>query len=109
MTSLVSPKARRERAPKPPPLARGDRFRRLGLMGLAGVLIFLSFPLTTERDSNLWPLAWVALVPFFEALRGLRGKQGFWFGAFCGLVTNLGGFWWISEVLHDFGHLPFYV
>lgn len=78
-------------------------------MTLAGVLTFLSFPLTTERDSNFWPLGWVALVPFLEALRGLRGKQGFWFGAWGGLVTNVGGFWWISEVLRDFGHLPFYV
>ena len=100
---------KRKRKPKPPPLPRRDWWRRFGLMTLAGVLTFLSFPLTTERDSNFWPLAWVALVPFLEALRGLRGKQGFWFGAWCGLVTNFGGFWWISEVLRDFGHLPFYV
>ena len=26
-------------------------------------MTFLSFPFMTERDSNLWPLAWVALVP----------------------------------------------
>lgn len=81
----------------------------MGLAALAGVLIFLSFPLTTERDSNLWPLAWFALVPLLEALRGLNGRQGFWLGAWCGLVTNFGGFWWISEVLRDFGHLPPYV
>ncbi len=92
-----------------PPLAARDRWRRLGLMALAGVLTFLSFPFTTERDSNLWPLAWFALVPLFEGLRGLRGKQAFWFGAFAGFVTNFGGFWWISEVLREFGHLPGYV
>lgn len=86
-----------------------SRFNRLGLATLAGVLVFLSFPLTTERDSNIWPLAWFALVPLFFALRGLTGRQGFWVGAWCGLVTNFGGFWWISEVLRDFGHLPPYV
>ena len=86
-----------------------DRLRRMGLATLAGVLVFLSFPLTTERDSNIWPLAWIALVPFLESLRGLTGRQGFWMGAWCGLVTNFGGFWWISEVLRDFGHLPGYV
>ncbi|HRE92072.1 MAG TPA: hypothetical protein PK095_23350, partial [Myxococcota bacterium] len=83
-----------------------SRFSRLGLATLAGVLVFLSFPLTTERDSNIWPLAWFSLVPLFFALRGLTGRQGFWVGAWCGLVTNFGGFWWISEVLRDFGHLP---
>ena len=40
------------------------------------------------------------------ALQGASGRQGFWIGAWCGLVTNFGGFWWVSEVLHDFGHLP---
>lgn len=86
-----------------------NRLYRMGLATLAAVLVFLSFPLTTERDSNIWPLAWFALVPLFEALRGLTGRQGFWMGAWCGLVTNFGGFWWISEVLRDFGHLPPYV
>ncbi len=86
-----------------------DRLRRMGLATLAGILVFLSFPLTTERDSNIWPLAWIALVPFLESLRGLTGRQGFWMGAWCGIVTNFGGFWWISEVLRDFGHLPGYV
>jgi len=94
---------------KVPPLPWRDRLRRAALMALAGVLTFLSFPFSTERDTNLWPLAWFALVPFFEAVRGLRGKQAFWFGAFAGLVANFGGFWWISEVLREFGHLPWYV
>lgn len=100
---------RRRKTQRPPPLARAERLRRMALVILGGVLTFLSFPFTTERDSNLWPLAWFALVPFLEALRGLTGKQAFWFGALGGFVTNLGGFWWISEVLRDFGHLPFYV
>ncbi len=104
----TSKKAKRGKI-KYPPLPWKDRLRRLGLMALAGVLTFLSFPFTTERDTNLWPLAWIALVPFLEAVRGLRGKQAFWFGAFAGLVTNLGGFWWISEVLREFGHLPGYI
>ncbi len=102
-------KAKKRRKPKPPPMPRPERLRRLGLVTLAGVLTFLSFPFTTERDSNLWPLAWFALVPFLEGIRGLTGKRAFWFGALGGFVTNLGGFWWISEVLREFGHLPWYV
>jgi apolipoprotein N-acyltransferase len=105
----AEPTSKKAKKAKAPPLPARDRWRRLGLGALAGVLVFMSFPLTTERDSNFWPLAWVALVPFLESLRGLTGRQGFWFGAWCGLVTNFGGFWWISEVLRDFGHLPGYV
>ncbi|MFO0748871.1 MAG: apolipoprotein N-acyltransferase [Myxococcota bacterium] len=93
---------------------RGDKLRRLGWATLAGVLTFLSFPFSTTPDTNLWPFAWLSLVPFMWALRGREGKpttdrQGFWVGAWMGLVTNFGGFWWISEVLSAFGHLPGYV
>jgi len=107
--SGVAPNKPRKKKDRPAPLPGRERLRRMALVTLAGVLTFLSFPFTTERDSNLWPLAWFALVPFFEAMRGLTGRQAFWFGALGGFVTNLGGFWWISEVLRDFGHLPSYV
>ncbi|PIE18013.1 MAG: hypothetical protein CSA66_05135 [Proteobacteria bacterium] len=82
---------------------------RLAWSTLAGTLVFLSFPFLVEPDSNWWPLAWFALVPMFWALRGVSRKQAFWLGAWTGLVTNMGGFWWISEVLGDFGHLPDYI
>ncbi|MBL8785626.1 MAG: apolipoprotein N-acyltransferase [Deltaproteobacteria bacterium] len=108
-TPTAAKKAKKVKPPKPPGMSGRERLRRMGLATLAGVLVFLSFPLTTEASSNIWPLAWVALVPFLESLRGLRGKQAFWIGAWCGLVTNFGGFWWISEVLREFGHLPPYV
>ncbi|MCC6620040.1 MAG: apolipoprotein N-acyltransferase [Deltaproteobacteria bacterium] len=92
-----------------------DQLARLGWGTLAGVCIFLSFPFQTEPDTNLWPLAWVGLVPFLWALRSradgraLTGAQGFSIGAWVGFVTNLGGFWWVSEVLFNFGHLPWFV
>lgn len=79
---------------------------RVGASVLAGVLIFLSFPFTTAPDSNIWPLAWVSFVPFLWALEGAGKKRGFWLGALTGLVTNFGGFWWVSGVVRDFGHLP---
>jgi len=92
-----------------------EQLARLGWGTLAGVCIFLSFPFQTLPDTNLWPLAWVGLVPFMWALRtreggrALTGAQGFTLGAWVGLVTNLGGFWWVSEVLFNFGHLPWFV
>lgn len=91
-----------------------DRLKRLGWATLAGVMTFLAFPFQTVPDTNLWPLAWVSLVPLLWALRGTADKpttdrQGFWIGAWMGFVTNFGGFWWISEVLFNFGHLPWFV
>ena len=92
------------------PPRRGTLWRQLGLCVIAGVLIFMSFPFTTVPDSNWWPLAWIGLVPFLWAIRGdIRPRRAFWLGALTGLVTNFGGFWWISEVVRDFGHLPGFV
>jgi len=69
---------------------------------ISGVLLALAFP-----KFNLWPLAWVALVPFFLALKNAKTWQssalaGFLFGAvFFGIhlfwVTALFRFagWWV--------------
>jgi len=73
---------------------------------VSGTLVFLSFPFSTEPASNIGPLGWIALVPFFFVLHGRGPKAAFWFGFLTGFVTNFGGFWWINEVLRDFGHLP---
>jgi len=84
---------------------QGSLLAQMGWCVLAGTMIFLSFPFTTEPDSNWWPLGWFAFVPFLWALRRARPRRALWLGALCGLVTNFGGFWWVSEVLRDFGHM----
>ena len=65
---------------------------------LSGLLLVLAFP-----NFNLWPLAWVALVPFYRALtkprisptgRGAGGCHGFWLG----FTIFLTGVYWISEL-----------
>ncbi len=76
---------------------------------VAGVLTFLSFPFTTEAASNITVFAWFSLVPLLWAIEGVTPRKGFWLGALMGLVTNFGGFWWVSEVLSNFGHLPGYI
>lgn len=49
---------------------------------LSAILLFLSFP-----NANLFPLAWVALVPFFIALRHTaNGKPTFWIGYLTGFL-----------------------
>jgi len=74
---------------------------RLGLSGVGGVAVFLAFP-----TFDLWPLAWVAMVPTLFAVEGLSPKRHFWLGLWAGFITNLGGFYWMTGMLMDFGHLP---
>jgi len=67
---------------------------------LSGTMVFLSFP-----DFDLFPLQWFALAPLVVALRGRSFRGGFWLGFLSGVVTNFGGFHWISELLKEFGHM----
>jgi apolipoprotein N-acyltransferase len=74
-----------------------------------GCLTFVAFPYRTAPDSEIWPLAWVGLVPLLWRLRGVSGRRAFWYGATYGLVVNFGGFWWMSGMFEEFGHLPAFV
>lgn len=67
---------------------------------LSGCLVFLSFP-----TWDLFPLQWVSLVPLLVAARGRTLRGGLFLGFLAGLSTNLGGFYWISHVLREFGHM----
>ncbi len=67
---------------------------------LSGCLVFLSFP-----TYDLFPLQWVSLVPLLVAARGRTLRGGLFLGSVAGLATNLGGFYWISHVLREFGHM----
>jgi len=58
------------------------RYQHWMLAALSAILLFLSFP-----NANLFPLAWVALVPFFIALRHTtNGKSTFWLGYLTGFL-----------------------
>ena len=53
---------------------------------LSALLLFLSFP-----NSNLFPFAWVAMVPFFIALtRATDWKSAFWIGYLTGFLFFAG-------------------
>jgi apolipoprotein N-acyltransferase len=72
------------------------------LLALAtGLLIGLLF---TWFD--LWPLAWCALAPLLAAVRGRGFGRTFALALLAGGVANSIGFFWMSEMLTDFGHLP---
>lgn len=59
---------------------------------LSGILLVLAFP-----NFNLWPLAWVALAPFYLAL-ARPDPKGFSHGFWKGFMLFLTGVYWISEL-----------
>src|SRR5215831_3683579 len=79
--------------------------RRLPLRVLAcvlsGALMFLGC-----AKFDLWPLAWIALVPTLLAIRSVSPRRAFALGWLTGFTANAGGFYWIGGLLQRFGHLP---
>ena len=69
---------------------------------LSGVLVFLSFPAW-----NVFPAAFLALVPML-ALAESRGtaRAALGWGWWMGLITNLGGFYWVAGMLKVYGFMP---
>jgi apolipoprotein N-acyltransferase len=67
----------------------------------SGLLLFLSFP-----KFNLWPLAWVALVPLLHALQDASSKRAFLYGWVTGIVYFLGCLYWVTHTMVQYGNLP---
>ncbi len=68
---------------------------------LSGVLYFLAFP-----GIDLWPLAFVALVPLILALRGQTPRRALLFGWLSGFTMTMLGFYWLLEMLETFSGFP---
>ena len=66
---------------------------------LAGIGVFLSYP-----NYDLFPLQWVTLIPLYHVIADRRPWGAFGWGLWTGLITNVGGFWWLTGMLMDFGH-----
>jgi apolipoprotein N-acyltransferase len=65
----------------------------------SAVLITLAFP-----PWDVWPLAWICLIPWFAAIDRAPARkgaliQGFWMGFF----MCLGVFYWVAIAVHKFG------
>jgi apolipoprotein N-acyltransferase len=72
------------------------------LLALAsGTLYFLGF-----AGFDIWPLAFVAFVPFLLALEGQAPKRAWKLGLLMGTVMNVGGFYWLLNMLRTFSGFP---
>jgi apolipoprotein N-acyltransferase len=69
---------------------------------LSAFLLVLSFP-----DFDLWPLAWVGLVPLLVAVaRVARARQAFALGWLAGALFFYGSCWWLTHSMIHYGGLP---
>jgi apolipoprotein N-acyltransferase len=77
------------------------------LAALSAALLVLSFP-----DFDLWPLAWVGLVPLMLAVVGgarrgpARGAQAFVLGWLAGTLYFYGSCWWLTHSMIHYGGIP---
>jgi apolipoprotein N-acyltransferase len=101
------PAAKQKQKQKPPaadelkssPLVRG-RIAEFGAV-LSGVLYFLAF-----AGFDVWPLTFVCLVPLYVSLAGQTTKRATWLGFLTGLAMNVGGFYWLVNMLRTFSGFP---
>ncbi|MDF2695381.1 MAG: Apolipoprotein N-acyltransferase, partial [Labilithrix sp.] len=89
----------RELAPTGTPLVRG-RLADLGAL-ISGVLYFVAF-----AGFDIWPLTFVCLVPLYLSLHGQTPKRATWLGFLTGLAMNVGGFYWLVNMLRTFSGFP---
>lgn len=68
---------------------------------MSGFLLFLTFP-----DFDLFPLAWVAMVPLLYFLFDLDGKKVFKAGFYFGVVYFFGTTYWIYHSMNKYGSIP---
>lgn len=84
------------------PRSVGLRSARVwALAAVAGVLYFSGF-----AGFDQFYLTWIAFVPLLFALEGLTPRQALVVGGFMGLVTNLGGYYWLVGFMQDFSGFP---
>ena len=66
----------------------------------SGLLTVAAFP-----NWNWGPLAFVSLVPFLVALRGVSPPHGFALGLAWGMAFFLGALYWVTYVMVTYGHM----
>jgi apolipoprotein N-acyltransferase len=72
-----------------------------GAAFLSGFLYFVAFP-----GVDVWPLAFVALVPLVVALRGQSTRRATALGWVAGFTMTMFGFYWLLDMLQVFSGFP---
>ena len=78
-----------------------DQPATLAVVTLCGVATFLSYP-----NAGLWPLSFLSLAPLLVIAERGSVRAAFGWAMVTAVVTNVGGFYWITNVLRDFAAMP---
>ena len=78
--------------------------QRLVPYGLASATALLI--VTPSFYEHCWPLAWIALVPLFLALRDTSPRRAFLLGWWTETLTYWVGFYWLIGTMVRFGYIP---
>ncbi len=71
----------------------------------SAALLILSFP-----DFNLWPLAWVALIPLLLSVaRRPQAARSFLLGWMTGTIFFFGSCYWLTYAMVRYGHIPVWI
>jgi apolipoprotein N-acyltransferase len=68
---------------------------------VSGLLYWVAF-----AGVDIWPLTFICLVPLYLALFGQTPKKAMWLGFLTGLAMNVGGFYWLINMLKTFSGFP---
>lgn len=71
---------------------------------ISGILLVLCYP-----TIDLFPLAWIALVPFLLSLYNKKPEEAFQAGLFLGIPYFFGTQYWIYHSINHYGGVPFIV
>ncbi len=71
---------------------------------ISGLLLTAGFP-----PFNIFPVAWIALIPFLFSLRDKSLKASFKLGIVMGMSYFLGTIYWVYHSMHVYGYLPLYI
>ncbi len=75
--------------------------RNVLLAAASGILLTASFP-----DFNIFPLAWIAIVPLLLSLNGQTFRNGLYLGGIFGIVFFAGTVHWVTNSVHFYGNVP---
>ncbi len=68
---------------------------------ISGLLLIPGFP-----PFDLYPVAWIAIVPLLFSLRGKNVRTSFLLGTLTGFVFFLGTIYWVFNSIYYYGNIP---
>ncbi|WP_202882193.1 apolipoprotein N-acyltransferase [Candidatus Manganitrophus noduliformans] len=103
LTTIRATQNKRSTAPSLPsnPALVKRRLLPFALAFLSGLFLALSFP-----RWELFPLAWVAFIPLFFAVRNVSAARSFLIGWTAGLVYFSGTLSWVTISMTRYGKIP---